>query len=230
MAAAPLRAPDRPQARPGRRCARADRTPRGLRARGDRASGLEQWRYHGKLQYSFGRRDDGKLVLLPRPRALGPDPRRRRLQARLRGQQRGGEHEVRDWARYAAITTTSRPRRRAAEPRRPRRTADRTTADPARHLRGRDPRPPVDLHTIVEGPSGRDRRRDRRPRPRVPRGRPAAWTCGSRPPRSSRPTPRWPSACSRSRPITPGSRAARAPLRPLLRDRDDRARDGAPRR
>ena len=73
----------------------------------------------------------------------------------------------------------------------------------------------------------RDDRRAARPsscgaRPSCPSAS-ASSTCASPPRRSSRPTPRWPSCCTGSSPSTPALRGLGARVRPLLRDRHDRA-------
>ena len=72
---------------------------------------VEQWRYRNKLEYSFGERDGEPIARLPRPRALGPDRRRRGLPARLRGRQRGPQRGPRMGAAEAVPAYDGRARR-----------------------------------------------------------------------------------------------------------------------
>ncbi len=91
-----------------------------------------------------------------------------------------------------------------------------------------------ELGERLTGCSGRARAQPRPRRP--PAARPsscgarrscpsgsASSTCGSRPRRSSRPTPRWPSCSTAIAARVRGARGLGARLRPLLRDRHDRA-------
>jgi 23S rRNA (uracil1939-C5)-methyltransferase len=117
---------------------------------------VEQWRYRNKLEYSFGRRDDGELVLGFHARGrwdriLDADDCKLASEAN-----NAARNEVRDWARYAAIPAYD-PRShvgvlRNLVVREGRRTGQLQTrlVTSAAEI----PRPPVDLHTIVEGPSG----------------------------------------------------------------------------
>jgi 23S rRNA (uracil1939-C5)-methyltransferase len=117
---------------------------------------VEQWRYRNKLEYSFGQRDDGELVLGFHARGrwdriLDADDCRLASEAN-----NAARNEVRDWARYAAIPAYDRRSQvgvlRNLVVREGRRTGQLQTrlVTSAAEI----PRPPVDLHTIVEGPSG----------------------------------------------------------------------------
>ena len=178
---------------------------------------LEEWRYRNKLEYSFGagavgHRRRGRRARLPRARPLGPDRRRRRLQARQRSRQRGPQRG----ARMGADGGRRRLRRagaarRAAQPRRPRGPADRPDPDPPGDHRGR----------ACRGRRSTSTRRSRAT-PAAPTARPgrsaksactrssagSSSRCRTAP--SSRPTPRWPSASTRWRPSSPASPAASA--------------------
>jgi 23S rRNA (uracil1939-C5)-methyltransferase len=116
----------------------------------------EQWRYRNKLEYSFGQRDDGELALGFHARGrwdriLDADDCLLASEAN-----NAARNEVRDWARYAAIRPYD-PRAQTGvlrnlvvrEGRRTEELQTRLVTSPAEI-----PRPPVDLHTIVEGPSG----------------------------------------------------------------------------
>jgi len=116
---------------------------------------LEQWRYRNKLEYSFGARD-GELVLGFHARGrwdliLDADDCKLASEAN-----NAARNEVRDWARYVAVPAYDR---RAQEGvlrnlvvREGRRTGERQTrlVTSAASI----PEPPVDLHTLIEGPSG----------------------------------------------------------------------------
>ncbi|MFN8160290.1 MAG: 23S rRNA (uracil(1939)-C(5))-methyltransferase RlmD [Solirubrobacterales bacterium] len=114
----------------------------------------ETWRYRNKLEYSFGERD-GETVLGFHPRGrwdLVVD-----LEDCLLASERGNEarNEVRAWARREGIGVSDgrgggilrnlvvREGRRSGQ------MQTRLVTSP-----GRFPRPPVDLHTVIEGPSG----------------------------------------------------------------------------
>jgi 23S rRNA (uracil1939-C5)-methyltransferase len=116
---------------------------------------VEQWRYRNKLEYSFGA-EDGELVLGFHARGrwdrvVGAEDCQL---ASVRGDAARGE--VADWARGAGIPPLDR---RTGEGvlrnlivREGRRTGEiqtRLVTSPADF-----PRPPVDLHTVIEGPSG----------------------------------------------------------------------------
>ncbi len=114
---------------------------------------VQPWRYRNKLEYSFGERDGAARARLSPPRELERGGRRRGLPARFRGNN-AARNEVREWAAAEGIP--------AYDPR------DRTGV--LRNLVVRDSartgqvqtrlvtsvasfsRPPVDLHTVVEGP------------------------------------------------------------------------------
>jgi 23S rRNA (uracil1939-C5)-methyltransferase len=117
---------------------------------------VERWRYRNKLEYSFGERDDGELVLGFHARGrwdriLDADDCLLASDAN-----NAARNEVRDWARYAAVPAYDRRSQigvlRNLVVREGRRTGQLQTrlVTSAAEI----PRPPVDLHTIVEGPSG----------------------------------------------------------------------------
>jgi 23S rRNA (uracil1939-C5)-methyltransferase len=117
---------------------------------------LQRWRYRNKLEYSFGECEDGELALGFHARGrwdvivdvedcwLASEPGNA---ARI---------AVRDWARLAAIAPYDGRARRGAlrnlivrEGRRTSQVQTRLVTSPSPF-----PRPPVDLHTVIEGPSG----------------------------------------------------------------------------
>jgi 23S rRNA (uracil1939-C5)-methyltransferase len=116
---------------------------------------LEQWRYRNKLEYSFGERE-GEAV-------LGFHARGRwdlivGVEDCLLASERGNaaRNEVREWARSEAVAPYDRRARRGVlrnlvvrEGRRTGQLQTRLVTAPARF-----PKPPVDLHTIVEDDSG----------------------------------------------------------------------------
>ncbi|HEX3293475.1 MAG TPA: 23S rRNA (uracil(1939)-C(5))-methyltransferase RlmD [Solirubrobacterales bacterium] len=116
---------------------------------------IEQWRYRNKLEYSFGERD-GELVLGFHARGrwdLIVDAEDCRLASQRNNARR---NELRDWARSAGLPAYDRRSREGVlrnlvirEGRRTRRLQSRLVTSPAEI-----PRPPVDLHTIVEGSGG----------------------------------------------------------------------------
>ena len=116
---------------------------------------LEQWRYRNKLEYSFGDRDGEAAPRLPRPRPLGPDRRRRRLPPRLRARQRRPQRGPRLGPAESIPAYDRRAREgvlRNLVVREGWRTGQiqtRLVTTPARF-----PKPPVDLHTVIEGDSG----------------------------------------------------------------------------
>jgi 23S rRNA (uracil1939-C5)-methyltransferase len=115
----------------------------------------EQWRYRNKLEYSFGERD-GEPV-------LGFHARGRwdlivGVEDCLLASERGNaaRNEVRDWARLESIPAYDRRARRGVlrnlvvrEGRRTGQLQTRLVTTAARF-----PKPPVDLHTAIEGDSG----------------------------------------------------------------------------
>jgi 23S rRNA (uracil1939-C5)-methyltransferase len=117
---------------------------------------VEQWRYRNKLEYSFGERDDGELALGFHARGrwdriLDTDDCLLASEAN-----NAARNDVRDWARYAALPPYDRRAQagvlRNLVVREGRRTGElqtRLVTSPAEI-----PRPPADLHTVVEGPSG----------------------------------------------------------------------------
>ncbi len=117
---------------------------------------VEQWRYRNKLEYSFGECDDGELALGFHARGrwdlivdvedcwLASEPGNA---ARI---------AVRDWARLEAIAPYDGRARSGLlrnlivrEGRRTGQIQTRLVTSPNPF-----PRPPVDLHTVIEGPSG----------------------------------------------------------------------------
>ena len=115
----------------------------------------QRWRYRNKLEYSFGERE-GEPVLGFHARGrwdvvVGVED------CRL-ASERGNEvrNEVRDWARAETLSAYDRRSRRGIlrnlivrEGRRTAQIQTRLVTSP-----GRFPKPPVDLHPVVEGPSG----------------------------------------------------------------------------
>ena len=115
----------------------------------------EQWRYRNKLEYSFGERD-GEAV-------LGFHARGRwdlivGVEDCLLASERGNtaRNEVRDWARRETIAPYDRREREGVlrnlvvrEGRRSGQIQTRLVTSAARF-----PKPPVDLHTAIEGDSG----------------------------------------------------------------------------
>jgi 23S rRNA (uracil1939-C5)-methyltransferase len=113
----------------------------------------ERWRYRNKLEYSFGERD-GELVLGFHARGrwdLVVDAEDCQLASEANNAKR---NEVRAWARADGMTPYDRRSREGVlrnlvvrEGRRAGQMQTRLVTSPAEI-----PRPPVDLHTIVEGP------------------------------------------------------------------------------
>ena len=210
VAGPPLRAPARTRrrARSTRRCAGSAASTASSSSRSCPA--VEQWRYRNKLEYSFGERD-GELVLGFHRRGSWAGSSTPRTASSPRSANNAARNEVRDWARGEGIPAYDRPRpeRRPAQPRRPRGPAHRPDPDPPGHLPGQLPQ--------AAGRPAHGRSRDRAA---APTGRPASLgeerlheeLCGLQLPRSptppsSRPTPRWPSASTRSPPSSPASAA-----------------------
>jgi 23S rRNA (uracil1939-C5)-methyltransferase len=116
---------------------------------------VEQWRYRNKLEYSFGERD-GEAVLGFHARGrwdliVGVEDCQL---ASERGN--AARNEVRDWARRESIPAYDRRERKGVlrnltvrEGRRTDQLQTRLVTSPARF-----PKPPVDLHTVIEGDSG----------------------------------------------------------------------------
>jgi len=115
----------------------------------------EQWRYRNKLEYTFGDRD-GELVL--GFHARGRWDRVVGVEDCLLASEPGNaaRNRVRDWARAAGLDAYDRRSRegllRNLVVREGRRTGEIQTrlVTPAPQT----PQPPVDLHTMIEGPSG----------------------------------------------------------------------------
>ena len=116
----------------------------------------ERWRYRNKLEYSFGEREDGELALGFHARGrwdriLDADDCLLASEAN-----NAARNEVRDWAQYAAVPAYDRRSQigvlRNLVVRDGRRTGELQTrlVTSAAEI----PRPPVDLHTVVEGSSG----------------------------------------------------------------------------
>jgi 23S rRNA (uracil1939-C5)-methyltransferase len=119
---------------------------------------VERWRYRNKLEYSFGERD-GELVLGFHARGRWDvivDAEDCQLASERNNARR---NELRDWARSAGLPAYDKRSREGVlrnlvirEGRRTGQLQSRLITSPAEI-----PRPPVDLHTIVEGPgSGTD--------------------------------------------------------------------------
>jgi 23S rRNA (uracil1939-C5)-methyltransferase len=116
---------------------------------------IEQWRYRNKLEYSFGERD-GELVLGFHERGRWDrivDAEDCQLATERNNARR---NELRDWARSEALSAYDRRSGRGVlrnlairEGRRTGQLQIRLVTSPAEI-----PRPPVDLHTIVEGTGG----------------------------------------------------------------------------
>jgi 23S rRNA (uracil1939-C5)-methyltransferase len=116
---------------------------------------IEQWRYRNKLEYTFGERE-GELILGFHARGrwdlvVGVED------CRL-ASERGNEarNRVRDWARVEAVPAYDRRAREGVlrnlvvrEGWRTGQLQTRLVTSPAAF-----PRPPVDLHTVIEGDSG----------------------------------------------------------------------------
>jgi 23S rRNA (uracil1939-C5)-methyltransferase len=113
---------------------------------------VEQWRYRNKLEYSFGERD-GELVLGFHERGrwdLIVDAEDCQLASERNNLKR---NELRDWARSSGVPAYDRRSQSGVlrnlvirEGRRTGQLQSRLVTSPAEI-----PRPPVDLHTIVEG-------------------------------------------------------------------------------
>jgi len=115
----------------------------------------ERWRYRNKLEYSFGERDD-ELVLGFHARGrwdriVGVDDCQLASEAG-----NAARNAVRDWARLEAIPAYDRRARRGVLRNLAVREGRRTGQVQTRLITtaSRFPRPPVDLHTAIEGDSG----------------------------------------------------------------------------
>ena len=166
---------------------------------------VEQWRYRNKLEYSFGERD-GEPILGFHARGrwdlivdvedclLASERRQRGTQRGARVGPAGGSPRLRRRASGPASCATSSSARAGA----PGRSRPGWSPPPARF-----PKPPVDLHTVVEGDSGGTDG----PTGVLGEERLREELCGLRlemsTAPSSRPTPRWPSGSTRSPPSTP---------------------------
>jgi 23S rRNA (uracil1939-C5)-methyltransferase len=116
---------------------------------------VERWRYRNKLEYSFGERD-GELVLGFHARGrwdLVVDAEDCQLASERNNARR---NELRDWARLEGLSGYDRRSGEGIlrnlvirEGRRTEQLQTRLVTSPAEI-----PRPPVDLHTIVEGTAG----------------------------------------------------------------------------
>ncbi len=116
----------------------------------------EQWRYRNKLEYSFGEDDDGEATLGFHARGrwdliVGVEDCHLASEA-------GNEarNAVRDWARVESIPAYDARARRGVLRNLAVREGRRTGQIQTRLVtaKARFPRPPVDLHTIVEGDAG----------------------------------------------------------------------------
>ncbi len=116
----------------------------------------ETWRYRNKLEYSFGADDEGEAIL--GFHARGRWDRIVDVEDCMLASERGNaaRNEVREWARFESIAPYDRRAQEGVlrnlvvrEGRRTGQIQTRLVTSPARF-----PRPPVDLHTAVEGPSG----------------------------------------------------------------------------
>ncbi len=116
---------------------------------------VEQWRYRNKLEYSFGERD-GETVLGSHVRGrwdliVGVEDCHLASEAA-----NAARNQVRDWAQLHSISPYDRPKRSGVlrnlvvrEGRRTGQIQTRLVTSPAKF-----PKPPVDLHTVIEGDSG----------------------------------------------------------------------------
>ncbi|HEX5527594.1 MAG TPA: 23S rRNA (uracil(1939)-C(5))-methyltransferase RlmD [Solirubrobacterales bacterium] len=116
---------------------------------------LEQWRYRNKLEYSFGE-DEDELTLGFHARGrwdLIVDVEDCHLASAAGNEAR---NEVREWARAEAVPAYDARARRGVLRNLAVREGRRTGQVQTRLVttKARFPRPPVDLHTIVEGDSG----------------------------------------------------------------------------
>ena len=189
----------------------------------------QPWRYRNKLEYSFGERN-GQLALGFHRRGSWADV----IDAEdcLLASERNNEarNRVREWARREGIPAYD-PRRQTGvlrnlvvrEGRRTGQVQTRLVTAPASFAK-----PPVDLHTVVEGPGGGTSGPtgvlgEEFLAEEVSPARASSLLLGLLPDQH-----RDGGAPVRDRRRLRGALRARARLRPLLRDRDDRPRSGAP--
>jgi 23S rRNA (uracil1939-C5)-methyltransferase len=116
----------------------------------------EQWRYRNKLEYSFGESDDGELTLGFHARGrwdVTVDADDCHL-ASVAGNE--ARNAVREWARAESVPAWDRRAERGVLRNLAVREGRRTGQVQTRLIttKARFPRPPVDLHTIVEDSSG----------------------------------------------------------------------------
>ncbi|MFL5872307.1 MAG: 23S rRNA (uracil(1939)-C(5))-methyltransferase RlmD [Solirubrobacterales bacterium] len=117
---------------------------------------VEQWRYRNKLEYSFGESEEGETTLGFHARGrwdLIVDVEDCHLASEAGNEARNG---VRDWARAESIPAYDARERRGVLRNLAVREGRRTGQVQTRLVttKARFPRPPVDLHTIVEGDAG----------------------------------------------------------------------------
>ncbi|HEU4598965.1 MAG TPA: 23S rRNA (uracil(1939)-C(5))-methyltransferase RlmD [Solirubrobacterales bacterium] len=117
---------------------------------------VQQWRYRNKLEYSFGESDEGELTLGFHARGrwdLIVDVEDCHLASEPGNEARNA---VREWAREESIPAYDARTRRGVLRNLAVREGRRTGQVQSRLVttKARFPRPPVDLHTIVEGDSG----------------------------------------------------------------------------
>jgi 23S rRNA (uracil1939-C5)-methyltransferase len=117
---------------------------------------LEQWRYRNKLEYSFGESDDGELTLGFHARGrwdVTVDVDDCHLASEVGNEARNA---VREWARAEAVPAYDARSRRGVLRNLAVREGRRTGQIQTRLVttKARFPRPPVDLHTIIEGDAG----------------------------------------------------------------------------
>jgi 23S rRNA (uracil1939-C5)-methyltransferase len=117
---------------------------------------LEQWRYRNKLEYSFGESDDGELTLGFHARGrwdLTVDVDDCHLASEAGNEARNA---VREWAQAEAVPAYDARTRRGVLRNLAVREGRRTGQVQTRLVttKARFPRPPVDLHTIIEGDAG----------------------------------------------------------------------------
>jgi 23S rRNA (uracil1939-C5)-methyltransferase len=116
---------------------------------------VERWRYRNKLEYSFGERE-GRLVLGFHARGRWDEVVDAEDCLLASGANNAARNEIRAWARAAGLSGYDRRAERGAlrnlVVREGRRSGDLQTrlVTSAESI----PQPPVDLHTVIEGPGG----------------------------------------------------------------------------